>query len=96
MAVLDATNREGYNSFLKFLQDATRAGRKIDGIVIRNMGLIDKTQDFSQILSKMPDSIQKLTLFFEGKDTSSLIGLKDKKIQEIDLYNSSNTIADDW
>ncbi|MES3497118.1 putative immunoglobulin-blocking virulence protein [Mycoplasmoides gallisepticum] len=96
IAVLDASNREGYNSFLKFLQDATRAGRKIDGIVIRNMGLIDKTQDFSEILSKMPDSIQKLTLFFEGKDTSSLIGLKDKKIQEIDLYNSSNTIADDW
>ncbi|AAZ43880.1 putative immunoglobulin-blocking virulence protein [Mycoplasmopsis synoviae] len=96
MAVLDATNREGYNSFLKFLQDATKAGKKIDGIVIRNMGLIDKTQDFSQILAQMPDSIQKLTLFFEGKDTSSLIGLKDKKIQEIDLYNSSNTIADDW
>ncbi|SYV95688.1 Uncharacterised protein, partial [Mycoplasmoides gallisepticum] len=60
------------------------------------MGLIDKHQDFSQILAQMPDSIQKLTLFFEGKDTSSLIGLKDKKIQEIDLYNSSNTIADDW
>ncbi|MFL0980080.1 putative immunoglobulin-blocking virulence protein, partial [Mycoplasmopsis synoviae] len=44
----------------------------------------------------MPDSIQKLTLFFEAKDTSSLIGLKHKKIQKLDLYNSTNTLADDW
>ncbi|MEA4115546.1 putative immunoglobulin-blocking virulence protein, partial [Mycoplasma sp. 744] len=96
IAVLDATNKEGYNSFLNFLLDAEKARKKIDGIVIKNMGLFDENQDFSEILSKMPNSIQKLTLFFEGKNTSSLIGLKDKKIQEIDLYNSNNTIADDW
>ncbi|UUM19427.1 putative immunoglobulin-blocking virulence protein [Mycoplasma sp. 1018B] len=96
IAVLDASNRKGYNSFLQFLKNAEANGKKIDGIVIKNMGLIDQHQDFSQILAQMPNSIQKLTLFFEGKDTSSLIGLKDKTIQELDLYNSNNTIADDW
>ncbi|AFP76261.1 hypothetical protein HFMG06CAA_5521 [Mycoplasmoides gallisepticum CA06_2006.052-5-2P] len=96
IAVLDASNVAGYNNFLNFLKKTEQAGQKLDGIVIRNMGLIDKYQDFSKILTQMPDSIQKLTLFFEARDTSSLIGLKDKKIQELDLYNSSNTVADDW
>ncbi|OBU80632.1 putative immunoglobulin-blocking virulence protein, partial [Mycoplasmoides gallisepticum] len=96
IAVLDASNVAGYNNFLNFLKKTEQAGQKLDGIVIRNMGLIDKYQDFSKILAQMPDSIQKLTLFFEARDTSSLIGLKDKKIQELDLYNSSNTVADDW
>lgn len=96
IAVLDASNVAGYNNFLNFLKKTEQAGQKLDGIVIRNMGLIDKYQDFSKILAQMPDSIEKLTLFFEAKDTSSLIGLKDKKIQELDLYNSSNTVADDW
>ncbi|WP_416737917.1 putative immunoglobulin-blocking virulence protein [Mycoplasmopsis meleagridis] len=96
IAVLDATNTSGYNKFLKFLQDAEKQNKKIDGIIIQNMGLIDKKQDFSKILEQLPSSIQNLTLFFQTHDTSSLIGLRNKTIQQVDIYSIGNTIDEDW
>ncbi|WP_029512974.1 putative immunoglobulin-blocking virulence protein [Mycoplasmopsis iners] len=97
IAVLDASNRSGYTKFLDFVKKASAQSRnKLDGIVIKNMGLGDKYQDFKHILSQLPSNIKKLTLFFEAKDTSSLIGLKDKQIDELELYTSNETISHEW
>ncbi|UUM20630.1 putative immunoglobulin-blocking virulence protein [Mycoplasma sp. 2045] len=96
MAILDAANTKGYNSFLSFLDKVKKANKQIDVLVIKNMGLKDKRQEFRHILKQLPESIQKLTLFFEGKDTTSLIALKDKRIQELDLYSSNDLLSKDW
>lgn len=97
IAVLDASNPRGYANFLFFLKSIERNKRKLDGVVIKKMGLVNKKQDFKHILSQLPDSVEKLTLFFEGRDTSSLIALKDKHIKELELYTEKGgTLNKEW
>ncbi|VEU74968.1 Uncharacterised protein [Mycoplasmopsis citelli] len=94
---LDAANPKGYGDFLKFLQNVEKdPSKKIDAIVIRNMGKVDKKQKFENILSQLPNSVKKLTLVFSAHDTSSLKGLKNKNIEELELYTSAGGIDGDW
>ncbi|WP_186390753.1 putative immunoglobulin-blocking virulence protein [Mycoplasma struthionis] len=92
IAKLDATNKKGYDKFLKFIKE----NPTISGIIIENMGLVDKKQDFSQILSQIPPSIKTATLFFETNDTSSLVGLKDKHLKDIQIVTKGNNLDEAW
>ncbi|WP_036433855.1 putative immunoglobulin-blocking virulence protein [Mycoplasmopsis columboralis] len=97
VAVLDAANPSGYSKFLNFIKELGRTPfRKLDGIVIKNMGKYDRTQKFDHILSQIPDTVKKLTLIFEARDTSSLRALKDKHIEELEIYTSNGALDKEW
>ncbi|UCU26872.1 putative immunoglobulin-blocking virulence protein [Mycoplasma anserisalpingitidis] len=97
---VDVRNSESYRNFksdIEKLQGQLSGG--INGIVIRNIGGFGAPSDLKDVFRSLPSTIQKLTLFFEGKDTSSLIALKDKHIREIELYTSQNGVLGldkDW
>lgn len=97
---VDVRNSESYRNFksdIEKIQGQLSGG--INGIVIRNIGGFGAPSDLKDVFRSLPSTIQKLTLFFEGKDTSSLIALKDKHIREIELYTSQNGILGldkDW
>lgn len=97
---VDVRNSESYRNFksdIEKLQGQLSGG--INGIVIRNIGGFGAPSDLKDVFKSLPSTIQKLTLFFEGKDTSSLIALKDKNIREIELYTSQNGVLGldkDW
>ncbi|MEE3928174.1 putative immunoglobulin-blocking virulence protein [Mycoplasmopsis ciconiae] len=90
IAVLDATNKNGYAKFLDILKKADQAGKRIDGIVIKRIGELNESQSFRDTLKDMPESIKKVSLFFTGKDTSSVYALKDKKIDEVEIFTSGS------
>ncbi|MBN0919015.1 putative immunoglobulin-blocking virulence protein [[Mycoplasma] gypis] len=96
VAVLDAANPAGYREFTDFLAKVKQQGKKLDGVTIKNMGYRDERQDFREILKTIPDHIKKVTLFFEGYNTDSLIGLTNKTIDELEVVSSLNNLSDKW
>ncbi|AZG68625.1 putative immunoglobulin-blocking virulence protein [Mycoplasma struthionis] len=92
LAKLDANNNKGYEKFLKFITDH----KEITGVVIENMGQLNQKQDFSEILAKLPSNIKTLTLFFETTDTSALVGLKDKHLEDVELVTKGNNLDSRW
>ncbi|ADE19577.1 putative immunoglobulin-blocking virulence protein [Mycoplasma crocodyli] len=96
--ILDAENVKGYGKFLSFLEKYQKAGKTIHSFVIRNMGS-EKTgssQKFKEILSKLPNKIPQLELWFESNNTSSLIALRGKEIDELAFYTKGNSLVDEW
>ncbi|TPE57263.1 putative immunoglobulin-blocking virulence protein [[Mycoplasma] falconis] len=94
--VLDAANPQGYASFIQFMNDVVNNNKQLDGVIIQNMGKFDEKQDFKNILASIPSVVKSVTLFFEGYNTASLIGLHNKKIQELQMYSGLNNISDKW
>ncbi|MBW0594971.1 putative immunoglobulin-blocking virulence protein [Mycoplasmopsis anatis] len=95
--VKDAQSYANFKSDIQKLQGKLSGG--INGIVIRNIGGFGAPSDLKDVFKSLPSTVQKLTLFFEGKDTSSLIALKDKHIKEIELYTNQNGLLGldkDW
>ncbi|MBW0596735.1 putative immunoglobulin-blocking virulence protein [Mycoplasma anatis] len=99
---VDVKNRESYTNFksdLSKLQGSLSSDGGINAIVVRNIGGLGAPSDLKDVFYSLPETVQKLTLFFEGKDTSSLIALRDKNIKEIELYTSQNGLLGldkDW
>lgn len=49
-----------------------------------------------KILKALPTEIPQLEIFFETQNTSALIALKDKKIKELALYTTGNSLLEEW
>ncbi|QZE12321.1 putative immunoglobulin-blocking virulence protein [Mycoplasma sp. Ms02] len=98
VVTLYANYPEGYNNFLNFIDQAKKAGKPVDAITIKNIGLKNENQEFHSILSKLPQDLLKVSLFFEGYNTSSLIGLKDLRIKEMEIFTSKrdNVTSPRW
>lgn len=99
---VDVKNSQSYNNFksdLLKLQSSLSSTGGVNAIVVRNIGGFGAPSDLTEVFKSLPNTVQKLTLFFEGKDTSSLIALQDKHIKEIELYTSQNGLLGldkDW
>ncbi|UWV94340.1 putative immunoglobulin-blocking virulence protein [Mycoplasmopsis cynos] len=63
---------------------------------IINIGRNNANQSFINIFKALPDKIPQLELFFETHNTTSLIALEDKEIDELSLYTTGNSNAGGW
>ncbi|QZE12330.1 putative immunoglobulin-blocking virulence protein [Mycoplasma sp. Ms02] len=88
IVTLDANNPQGYATFVEFMKKVKASNLPLDGITVRNIGFKNENQEFKDILSKIPDNLKKLSLYFEGYNTTSLIGLQGKHIEEMEIFTS--------
>ncbi|WP_322959673.1 putative immunoglobulin-blocking virulence protein [Mycoplasmopsis felis] len=87
---INASNPSGYSKTLALINKLKEKEIPITGYRITNMGKSDSTQKFKEILSALPNELPFLELFFESPNTSSLIALEDKVIDELSLFSSLN------
>ncbi|WP_051521876.1 putative immunoglobulin-blocking virulence protein [Mycoplasma leonicaptivi] len=93
---IDVENPKGYEKSINFIKQAQANGEKISGYRIKNIGRVGATQDLKQVLAQLPQKLPLLELFFESFNSSSLIALKGKEIDELGLYTSQNSLSDEW
>ncbi|KNG79004.1 putative immunoglobulin-blocking virulence protein [Mycoplasma sp. HU2014] len=95
---LDAANTKGYDKIEGLIKEFQKDGVEITSYRIFNMGRDDGGQPFRHILSALPENLPQLELFFSDRqtNTSSLIALEHKKIKELSLYTTGNSLRDSW
>ncbi|WP_434341651.1 putative immunoglobulin-blocking virulence protein [Mycoplasma putrefaciens] len=95
---IDASNPEGYRRTKELVQKFKNDKIDITSYRIFNMGAADGGQKFKEILSELPENLSQLELFFSDRqtNTSSLIALENKKIKELSLYTSGNSLKESW
>ncbi|WP_169728196.1 putative immunoglobulin-blocking virulence protein [Mycoplasmopsis cricetuli] len=93
---VDFANVNGFNKLKKFIEDINNDKKEITSYRFLNMGKKDANQQFKDILEVLPEKLPQLELFFETKNTSALIALENKKIDEIGIFTTMNSISDDW
>ncbi|TQC51520.1 putative immunoglobulin-blocking virulence protein [Mycoplasmopsis mucosicanis] len=91
---IDASYDEAYKKAKDIIEKVKQQGIEITGYKIVNMGKLGR-QNFKEILQALPEKIKLLKLFYEGFDTSDLIELENKEIDELGIYTTSNNIYDD-
>lgn len=95
--VLDADDNKAFEQFNEILNEVTKKDKEIKGVVLKNVGSRNSSQNVNKILEKLPDSVEKLTLFLEDYNgTNNLRGLENKKLRELELYSNKNTINENW
>ncbi|WFQ92521.1 putative immunoglobulin-blocking virulence protein [Mycoplasma feriruminatoris] len=95
---IDASQDYAYEKTRDLIKKFKDKGKKITSYRIKNMGEVNSAQTFIDILSELPDEIPQLELFFSDKatNTASLIALENKKIKELSLYTSGNSLRRSW
>ncbi|QJG66690.1 putative immunoglobulin-blocking virulence protein [Mycoplasma phocoeninasale] len=96
VVTIDASNRKGYAKTLKLIQDLIKNKKEITSYRIKNIGLTDNNQAFYEIFQALPEKLPQLELFFEGSNTSALLALENKLIDELSIYTTGNSLADHW
>lgn len=94
---LNADDDKAFQKFSEILKKAVAKDAKIEGVVLKNVGSTHSLQNISSILSILPSSIKKLTLFLDNFNaTTGLRGLENHKLQELELYSNINTLNGSW
>ncbi|QKT05252.1 putative immunoglobulin-blocking virulence protein [Mycoplasma sp. OR1901] len=93
---IDASNSVGYNKALKLINSIKSKNIQVVGFRFKNIGKNDSSQRFKDIFEALPNKIPLLELFLESTNTSSLRALKDKEIDEMSFYTSTNSLAEAW
>ncbi|WP_307444410.1 putative immunoglobulin-blocking virulence protein [Mycoplasma yeatsii] len=95
---VDAANTKGYDKIEGLIKELQQDGVEITSYRIFNMGRDDGSQPFRHILRALPENLPQLELFFSDRqtNTSSLIALEHKKIKELSLYTTGNSLRDSW
>ncbi|AEM68710.1 putative immunoglobulin-blocking virulence protein [Mycoplasma putrefaciens] len=95
---IDAANSKGYARTKELIEKFKQDKVTITSYRIFNMGESDGGQKFKDILKELPDELPQLELFFSDRqtNTSSLIALENKKIKELSLYTTGNSLRESW
>nr|VZR99934.1 hypothetical protein MF5582_00337 [Mycoplasma feriruminatoris] len=95
---LDVSNPKAYEKAQELIKKFKSNDEKITSYRIKNMGEVNTSQSFKQILDELPEEIPQLELFFSDKatNTASLIALENKKIKELSLYTTGNSLRNSW
>ncbi|EFF41708.1 putative immunoglobulin-blocking virulence protein [Mycoplasmopsis alligatoris] len=93
---INAGNSKGYAKTLELIKKLNASGEKITSYRIFNIGAKDSEQKFYKIFETLPKKLPQLELFFESTNTSAILALEDKEIDELSLYTSGNSLLDDW
>ncbi|QMT98510.1 putative immunoglobulin-blocking virulence protein [Mycoplasma tullyi] len=93
--VLDVDNTSGYNKFIEFLKKAADTTKDI-GVVLTNIGKTSTNRDVYDIIKALPKNVKLLTVFFENANTSSLLALEDRRLDELNIYTTGTVNTDLW
>ncbi|ADR24089.1 mycoplasma virulence signal region (Myco_arth_vir_N) [Mycoplasma leachii PG50] len=95
---IDVSQDYAYGKTKELIKKFKEKNQKITSYRIKNMGEVNSSQNFIDILSELPDEIPQLELFFSDKatNTASLIALENKKIKELSLYTNGNSLRRSW
>nr|VZR97476.1 hypothetical protein MF5295_00330 [Mycoplasma feriruminatoris] len=95
---IDASKDYAYGKTKELIKKFKEKNQKITSYRIKNMGELNSAQNFIEILSELPDEIPQLELFFSDKatNTASLIALENKKIDDLSLYTTGNSLRRSW
>ncbi|WP_434326042.1 putative immunoglobulin-blocking virulence protein [Mycoplasma leachii] len=95
---IDVSQDYAYRKTKELIKKFKEKNQKITSYRIKNMGEVNSSQNFIDILSELPDEIPQLELFFSDKatNTASLIALENKKIKELSLYTNGNSLRRSW
>ncbi|AXE60524.1 putative immunoglobulin-blocking virulence protein [[Mycoplasma] phocae] len=96
VVTIDASNSSGYSKTLNLIKQLKEKGKEITSYRIKNIGLRDNNQEFLDIFKELPEKLPQLEVFFEGPNTSALLALESKKIDELGIYTSGNSLAEHW
>ncbi|MFV8477881.1 putative immunoglobulin-blocking virulence protein [Mycoplasma sp. VS410B] len=97
MLTVDASNRAGYDKFLKILKE----NPDITMVRVDKIGYGDKNESLRSLLSQLPSSVKVVNLFFYTKDTSAIAGLENIHLDEVGIYTTLPNLdkrsdKDDW
>ncbi|WP_369024906.1 putative immunoglobulin-blocking virulence protein [Mycoplasma capricolum] len=95
---IDVSQDYAYGKTKELIKKFKEKNQKITSYRIKNMGEVNSSQNFIDILSELPDEIPQLELFFSDKatNTASLIALENKKIKDLSLYTNGNSLRRSW
>ncbi|ADC31679.1 hypothetical protein MGF_5510 [Mycoplasmoides gallisepticum str. F] len=93
--VLDVDNTSGYNKFIEFLKKAADTTPSI-GVVLTNVGKTSTTRDVYDIIKALPKNVKMLTVFFENSNTSSLLALENRRLDELNIYTTGTVNSNLW
>ncbi|QJG66265.1 putative immunoglobulin-blocking virulence protein [Mycoplasma phocoeninasale] len=96
VVTIDASNPKGYRKTLEIIKELISHNKKITSYRIKNIGLVDKNQQFFEIFKALPEHLPQLELFFESTNTAALLALENKKIDELSIYTSGNSLSESW
>ncbi|MDC4163196.1 putative immunoglobulin-blocking virulence protein [Mycoplasma sp. T363T] len=95
--VLDVDKTSGYNKFINVLKNvAERKPNKGIGVVLRNVGKTHTTRNVYNIIKALPNTVQTLTVFLEGANTTSLLALEGRHLRELNIYTTGQAITNQW
>nr|WP_245579614.1 putative immunoglobulin-blocking virulence protein [Mycoplasma leonicaptivi] len=96
LITIDVANKSGYEKSINFIKSLQDDNKTITGYRIKNIGRSGASQELKDVLAQLPKKLPLLELFFESFNTSSLIALEEKEIDELGLYTSQNSLVDEW
>ncbi|SYV95743.1 Uncharacterised protein, partial [Mycoplasmoides gallisepticum] len=88
-------NTSGYNKFIEFLKKAADTTQSI-GVVLTNVGKTSTTRDVYDIIKALPKNVKMLTVFFENSNTSSLLALENRRLDELNIYTTGTVNSNLW
>ncbi|MDW2923384.1 putative immunoglobulin-blocking virulence protein [Mesomycoplasma ovipneumoniae] len=95
--VLDANDNDAFKKFQEILTKVLQKDNKIQAVVLKNVGDKNSNQNVEKILSSIPPSIKKLTLFLDNYNaTANLRPLEKIKLDELELYSNIDALSDNW
>lgn len=94
---LDANDKQSFNKFLSVVEQVSASDSKLTAVRIKNIGEVYSTQNASNILSHLPNSIKAVYVFLNNYYAAdSLDGIRGKKLDELAIYTEKNSLNDDW
>ncbi|MGZ9414403.1 putative immunoglobulin-blocking virulence protein [Mycoplasma sp. 5370] len=97
VVTIDVADPNALSKTKKLIEDLTKANESITSYRIINIGKKGSSNyDFFSIFKALPDKLPQLELFFETYNTSALLAIKDKEIDELSLLTTGNSLAEGW
>ncbi|MXR12245.1 putative immunoglobulin-blocking virulence protein, partial [Mycoplasma flocculare] len=96
VVTIDFSNQNGYSKTKKLIQDLANDRKEITSYRFFHIGKNDANQKFKDILEILPENLPQLELLFDSTNTSALLALENKKIDELSIYTEGNSLSDDW
>ncbi|QKT05251.1 putative immunoglobulin-blocking virulence protein [Mycoplasma sp. OR1901] len=95
---IDASDDRAYEKTKSLIEELQKDNVEITSYRILNMGQKSAGQKFKDILKALPKKLPQLELFFDAAaaNTSSLIELEYKEIDELSLYTEGNSLKPEW
>ncbi|WP_258451566.1 putative immunoglobulin-blocking virulence protein [Mycoplasmopsis pulmonis] len=96
VVTIDVSNQKGYEKAKAFIEALVKEKKEITAYRILHIGKKDANQRFGDILKVLPKKLKQLDLFFETKNTSALLELEDKEIDELGMFTKGYPNNDSW